>query len=86
MRIAIIILGIIALLFLALKWNTLSPDGQAVPKEGSVLHSNDKHSESVLNDKMLFCPKCETGDNLVLASDNKAARTCKIHGIIPVSL
>jgi len=86
MRIAIIILGIIGLLFLALKWDTLSSDTQAVPREGSVLHSNDKHSESVMNDKASLCPKCKQGNEFVLASDSNSIRTCKIHGAIPLSL
>lgn len=66
MRIAIIILGIIGLLFLALKWDTLSPDENTIPREGSILHSNDE-SESVMNDEKSLCPTCKEGDEIVVA-------------------
>lgn len=68
MRIAIIIVGIIGLLTLAFKWETISPDQNCTPKEGYIVPEGSEHLKK--------CPNCIHASDVTLDGTN-AKRTCK---------
>lgn len=51
MRVAIIIIGVIGLIVLGLKWDSLSPTPHHIPQEGTII-KEQKAAES------LACPEC----------------------------
>lgn len=86
MRVAIIIIGVIALVLLAIKWDNLPLDSQDVPREGSVLNSNHINQSPNSSEKRPICPKCKDGEEIVLASEKNYLKICKVHETVAINL
>ena len=79
MRIAIIIIAVIGLIFLGIKWDSLSLTPHNTAQEGTIIKK-----EKV--DSHLTCPKCDENVEIIRLDNDEKRKFCKTHGMIAINL
>jgi hypothetical protein len=74
MRVAIIIVGVIGLIFLGIKWDSLSPTQQ----EGTIIKEQKA-------DRNPTCPKCDKDVEIIRLENDEKRKFCKTHGMVAVN-
>ncbi|MGK0388964.1 MAG: hypothetical protein ACI94Y_001697 [Maribacter sp.] len=78
MRLAIIIIGVIGLIVLGIKWDSISSTHNT-PQEGTIIKEQKI-------DASLTCPKCDEDVKIIHLDNDERGKFCKIHGTVAVNL